>query len=410
MGAVRPLLALDLGTTNLAGRLVDERGLLLAQMTLRNPQAEWGADIVRRLDLAGRGRSRELQQRLVAGINDLTAELLRQGGVSARQLAAAAAAGNSGISALLRRLPVERILFPPHRAPDSRGRHLDASELGLKFSVPLYLFPQVTGYVGGDLVAFLFSQDPPRGCTLFMDIGTNGELALFYEGRWRVTSVAAGPAFEGEGISCGMAASAGAVRGVTLEGDRLRLQVIGGGRPQGLCGSGLAEAVAAAVEGGLINCHGTLVDPLQVPGPLSRYLGRGPEGPCLRLYRDADVDLTLSQQDIRAFQLAKGALRAGVDCLLRRVGVSADTVEHVVVTGGFGFSLSAAVLKKVAMLPGNMVERVRFSEAGVLCGCVRLLCDSNGPERAQVLADSLRPHPLSGTPDFEQAFLGALDF
>ncbi len=410
MGAVKPLLALDLGTTTLAGRLVDERGCLLAEATLRNPQAEWGADIVRRLELARQGRSRELQQRLVAGINDLTAELLRQGGVSPRQLVTAAAAGNSGISALLRRQPVERILFPPHRAADSRGCHLNASELGLKFSIPLYLFPQVTGYVGGDLVAFLLSQGTPRACTLFMDIGTNGELALFFEGRWRVTSVAAGPAFEGEGVGCGMAASVGAVRGVTLDGDRLRLRVIGGGSPQGLCGSGLAEAVAAAVEAGLIDRHGTLVDPLQVPGPLSRYLARGAEGPCLRLYRDAAVELSLSQQDIRAFQLAKGALRAGVDCLLRRVGVSADAVEHVVVTGGFGFSLTARVLKKVAILPENMIERLRFSEAGVLCGCVRLLLDSNGPERAQRLADRLRPYPLSGTPDFEQAFLGALDF
>jgi uncharacterized 2Fe-2S/4Fe-4S cluster protein (DUF4445 family) len=143
---------------------------------------------------------------------------------------------------------------------------------------------------------------------------------------------------------------------------------------------------------------------------LARYIVEGPDGRFLRLYRDAAVDLILSQQDIRAFQLAKGALRAGIDCLLAKTGLFAEEIDRVVMTGAFGFSLNPETLKRVAMLPENMVDRLIFVEAGVLAGCSRLLLDPRGAERVRTLTDALRPYPLSGTPAFERAFLHALDF
>ncbi len=404
------LLALDLGTTTLAGRLIDRQGRVLAEATLRNPQAPLGADIVRRLELSLQGQGKHLQKLLIEGLENLICELLQVAGVNRESISAAAAAGNAGISALLRCLPVDKILFPPHRPEQKQGLFLEPAQLGLDLPVPLYLFPLVTGYVGGDLVAFLLDQVPYRNNTLYLDIGTNGELALYSNECWWTTSVAAGPAFEGAGIGCGMAAATGAVSGVTLDGDRLHLEVIGGGAPRGLCGSGLAETVAAALEGGLIDSHGTFADPLQVPSNLARYLDGEPGERCLRLYRDATVDLCLTQEDLRTFQLAKGAIRAGADCLLARAGLSADSVAEVVVTGAFGFSLAPRILKRVALLPENMIDRVRFAEAGVLSGCCRLLLDEAGSEKAQRLADGLTPYPLSGTPAFEKAFLGALDF
>lgn len=410
MSSAQHLLALDLGTTTLAGRLINDEGRILAEATLRNPQAVLGADIVSRMELSLQGQGLQLQKLLIEGLEGLIGEVLRQAGVARQNVAAAAAAGNAGISALLRRLPVDRILFPPHRPTEKQGLYLDPGELDLDLAAPLYLFPLVTGYVGGDLVAFLLAQAPALDRTLYLDIGTNGELALFSDGRWWTTSVAAGPAFEGGGICCGMAALPGAVSGVSLNGERLRLEVLGGGSPRGLCGSGLVETVTAALEGGLMDKHGTLADPLQVPGNLVRYLGTDPNGAILRLYRDATVDLCLTQQDIRAFQLAKGALRAGVECLLSRAGLSADSVSEVVMTGAFGFSLTPRVLKRVAILPESMVDRMRFAESGVLSGCCRLLLDRAGPAKAQRLADALHPYPLSGTPAFEKAFLNALDF
>lgn len=410
MSIKEALLALDLGTTTLAGRLIDRHGRLLAEDRLLNPQAALAGDIIRRLELAWRGEGEKLQSLLVTGLNGMVDGLLQSAGVERRAIVAAAAAGNSGMSFLLRRLPVEGILFPPHRPEERSGLLLDPAELGLQLPVPLYLFPLVTGYVGGDLVAFLFSRAPHADHSFYLDAGTNGEMALLADGRWWTTSVAAGPAFEGGGIGCGMLAQKGAVAGVSLEADRLQLEVLGGGPPRGLCGSGLVEAVAAALEGGLVDARGTLVDPMSVATNLARYVVETPGGRCLRLYRDAAVDLCLTQQDIRAFQLAKGAVRAGAECLLARAGLTADAIEQVVMTGAFGFSLTPWVLKRVAMLPANMVEKLRFVEAGVLAGCCRLLLDPEGPERIRQLAAALHPYPLSGTPHFEQAFLRALDF
>jgi uncharacterized 2Fe-2S/4Fe-4S cluster protein (DUF4445 family) len=404
------LLALDLGTTTLAGRLLDSDGHVLAQERLLNPQSVLGADIMRRLENAMTGEDLRLQLLLLDGLREIVDSMLRQAGLARRDIRGAAAAGNPGMVYLLRRLPVTSILYPPHRPPWRDAVFLSPDQIDLQLPVPLYIFPLISGYVGGDLVAFLFGQGKVGEASFFLDAGTNGEMALFSGGRWRVTSVAAGPAFEGGGISCGMVAKAGAIHDVVIEDDRLGLLVLGGGPPRGLCGSGLVAALAAALDGGLIDARGSIVDPLEVPTNLSGYIVETASGRALRLYRDAAVDLLLTQQDVRQFQLGKAAVRAGTECLLRRAGLEAADVAQAVLTGAFGFSLSRRVLKRVAMLPENMVEKVRFAEVGVLAGVGRLLCDAQGPDKVQRLAATLQPLPLSGSPAFEKAFIHAMNF
>ena len=403
-------LALDLGTTTLAGRLLHSDGASVAEARVTNPQRAVAADVIRRLEAARQGKGERLQQLLVAGIETLLSELLRQAGASRQQVGAAAVAGNPAMSYLLRGLPVEAILFPPHRPAEHEGLFLAPIDLGIDLPCPLYLFPLVSGYVGGDLVAFLFACPDLEPGTFFLDVGTNGEMALYDGRRWWVTSVAAGPAFEGEGISCGMAVGPGAVSGVRLEGDRLRLTVVGGGAPRGVCGSGLVEAVAAALDGGLIDARGRIVEPLEVPSNLAVCIAEPAGGRALRLYRDATVDLQLTQADVRSFQLAKGALKAGAECLLARAGLAAAELRAAVVTGAFGFSLSPAALKRVALLPATMVDKVRFFPGGALAGVGRFLELADGPQRLRELAAVLRPYPLSGTPHFERNFIHALDF
>ena len=404
----RALLALDLGTTTLAGRLVDESGRTLAEGRLENPQRVLGGDVIRRLEAALGGEGEHLQTLLRDGIAELAARLLASAQLPRTAIAAAAAAANPAITHLFARQPVEKILFPPHRPRWSAGEALPAAELGLDLPVPLYLFPLVSGYVGGDLVAFLFGAEHRPG-TFYLDVGTNGEMAYFSGERWWTTSVAAGPAFEGGGISCGMAVAEGAVTGAQVVGDALRLQVVGGGAPRGVCGSGLAALVAAALKGGLLDTHGTFIEPARVATNLARYLVETPAGVALRFYRDARTELLLTQEDVRSFQLAKGALKAGAECLLARAGATA-AMTAAVVTGAFGFSLAPAILKRVAMLPANMVDNVRFAPGGALAGVCRFLLDSAGPARVAALAGQLQPLPLSGTPVFEKAFLNALDF
>ncbi len=410
MSEIGVFLALDLGTTTLGGCLLDPTGTVLAEGKLPNPQAELGADVVRRLEAARDGQGQRLQALLVEGIESLIAELCARASVSRKEIGAAAAAANPAVCTLLRALDPAPILFPPHRPRVLSGVLLPAGDLGLTLPVGLYLFPLVSGYVGGDLVAFLYGFESVEPCSLFVDVGTNGEMA-FYDGqRWWTTSVAAGPAFEGGEISCGMAAEPGAVSGVRLAGERLELEVIGSTSPRGLCGSGLAEAVAAGLEGGLIDSSGRIVDPLEVETNLARCIVDTAGGRGLRLYRDAVCDLVLTQEDIRGFQLGKAAVRAGVECLLQRAGVEMQQVRTVWVTGAFGFSLTAAALKRVAMLPPNMVNKLSFRPGGALKGVQRMLLQTDGAAQVENFSSQLKPYPLSGTPAFEQAFIKSLDF
>lgn len=400
------VLALDLGTTTLSGRLLTIDGQLRAEATLFNPQVPFGADVLRRMEAAQAGQAARLQQVLIEGIEALLARLLEQSGASAQHIVRAAAAANPAIRTLLQGLAVDSLLYPPFRPAQMAGGYMALAAL----PVPLYLFPLVSGYVGGDLVAVLYAFADCAPGTFFIDVGTNGEMALFNGSQWWVTSVAAGPAFEGGHIACGMPAVAGAVTAVTVAADRFQFEVVGGGAPRGLCGSGLTEAIAAALRAGLIDTTGTLVDAELVATNLSRYLIQTAHGRALSLYRDARCHLQLTQDDIRQFQLAKGAVYAGAQCLLARAQINAEALDAVVMTGALGFSLRREILHEVAMLPEMMIDKVVFYDGGVLAGLSRYLLHPGQEGQVQDFADILRPYPLSGTPHFEQAFVAALNF
>ncbi len=403
-------LALDLGTTSLAGALLTNDGERLAVGQLPNLQKRYGSDVIRRLEAARAGRGEELQTLQVDTIDALVRELCTRAGVERSAITTAAAAANPAITTLLRNLSPDPILFPPYRPSSVSAVEFDLQAVGLVGIPSLFLFPLVNGFVGGDLIAFLFSQPPPKAPTVYIDVGTNAEMALYDGDRWQVTSVAAGPAFEGEGISSGMPYGDGAITGVRAATDRFVFDVAGGSPPVGLCGSGLAEAISVALAEGLIDFHGTIVDPDQIQTGFSRYLKRGVDGVALQLYRDASRQIVITQQDVRNFQLAKAAVKAGVECLLHRAKLEANAIEQTVLTGAFGFSLASDVLKRVDMIPANMVDKVRFEPGGALSGVCRFLLDKGAREHLEALSFRLKPYPLSGTPAFEKAFIDAIDF
>lgn len=402
------LLALDLGTTTLAGRILDGQGQVLAEGKVENPQRALGADIVRRLEAALAGEGERLQALLADGISALLDELLRSAGAGRASIGAAAAAANPGVTALLGGDDVRPILFPPHRPRNRSLRPLDLPALQLP--VPLTLFPLLSGYVGGDLIACLYGLAAVANRTLVIDLGTNGEMAIGGADGWLATSVPAGPAFEGGEISCGQLATCGAISNVTRVGDRLQLEVLGGGAPTGLAGSGLFAVIAVGIDSGLIDRSGRIVTPAEIDSNLSRYLRPDGRAQALCLYRDAGREIVVTQRDVRAFQLAKGAVRAGIDALLARVGIPVVAVEQVMVTGAFGLSLDRQSLKSVAILPAVVVEKALFIPGGALFGVQRFLLQREGPAELQALTEKMRSYPLSGTPAFERAFLTALDF
>jgi uncharacterized 2Fe-2S/4Fe-4S cluster protein (DUF4445 family) len=407
---MKRFIALDLGTTTLAGRLFTAAGELLAESQIANLQREEGADILGRLQVAHDDGGERLQSLLVRALRSLVSELLADAGCPADSVVSAAAAGNPGMSCLLQNLPVRSLLFPPHKPPNKELVSIPPGKLGLGFPVPLELFPLATGFVGGDLVSCLVGlQDAPVG-TLLLDLGTNAELALWDGERWWVTSAAAGPAFEGGNIDSGMIMADGAVTDVRLVDDRLQLIVVGKGPPRGLCGSGLAALVAAARQGGLIDATGRILSADEVETNLGRYLEAQNGAGAICFHRDAGGELLLTQEDVRNFQLAKGAVRAGIDVLLERGGFSPKGVSQVLVTGALGTALSVEVLKRVALLPEAMLDKTSFIANGVLAGLQAYLIDGDGKQRLNSLMTTMQPFPLSGTPAFERLFLTRLEF
>jgi uncharacterized 2Fe-2S/4Fe-4S cluster protein (DUF4445 family) len=241
-------------------------------------------------------------------------------------------------------------------------------------------------------------------------VGTNAEIAFWDGKRWWVASAAAGPAFEGGNISSGMTMQEGAVCGVSLVDDHLQLEVNGGESPLGVCGSGLAALVATALVGGLIDGSGRIVSPDKVETNLGRYLVKDKDSWAIRYHRSATTELLLTQDDVSNFQLAKGAVSAGVQLLLERSGLQPDDVYEVVLTGALGTTLPTEVLKRVALLPEAMLDRTSFIKNGVLTGLQKYLLSTHGSQQLEDVLQKAQPFPLSGSPAFEKLFLSSLEF
>jgi len=413
----RLAIAVDLGTTTLAASLLDmATGERLAVAGSLNPQREFGADVVSRLAAACRSEeARHRMAELVRGeIRRLAGELLESAGKSPAHCAVMAVAGNPAMEHLFLGLPVTSLAFPPYRPLFSAGKTVAAVELGWDLPAELFLFPLPGGFVGGDTVAFLYGASGPRspvpGPRLYLDLGTNGEIALAAGDTLLATSAAAGPAFEGGNLACGMAALPGAISGVSLEGERLVLATVGEKPAVGICGSGVLATIALLLGQGIIDPTGRLLPPEEIPSSLgSRVTIIGGE-PVFVLHRDAARTVWLSQGDIRQVQLAKGAIRAGMEVLFDRAGIGSGDVESVVLTGSFGAVLDPRTLKSLGIFTENMVQTTGFVREGVLCGVERALRAPGGLAAVDHLAGTIRVIPLSGTPAFEKHFLRHINF
>jgi len=414
-------IAVDIGTTTVAVSLVDlATSSRLAVAGGLNPQRQFGADVIARLQAATASDEnlRTMQRLINVELQRLVAGLLHDAGATMADLAQLAVAGNPAMEHLLLGLPVRSLAFPPYRPLFKAGRSIFTRELGWADAIPLHVFPLPGGFVGGDLVAFLygcsaepaFARPPAQVARLFLDIGTNGEIALAAGGKVYATSVAAGPALEGGNLACGMAALPGAISRVAIAGEKVTLTTIGGAAPAGICGSAVIDAVAELLVAGVIDHTGRLLSPGEIPSNLANRLTTVAGESSFVLYRDAARLVYLSQQDIRQVQLAKGAIAAGIEILLGRAAICHEDLQEVLLTGSFGAELAPHSLKNVGIFAGKMVKIARFVREGALTGVEKALCATQGMAAVEQLAESLQVIPLSGTPAFEKLFLAQLDF
>jgi uncharacterized 2Fe-2S/4Fe-4S cluster protein (DUF4445 family) len=275
----------------------------------------------------------------------------------------------------------------------------------------VYLPPLISAYVGADITSGILAAGlgEKRGTTVFIDIGTNGEMVIARDGVLAASSTAAGPAFEGMNISCGMRASKGAIESFAINAKgEISFEVIGGGTPAGLCGSGLLDIAGELVRTGIIGPSGRFASgEINPPNPeLQKRLGER-EGKRAFFIND---EVYLDQMDVRQIQLAKGAIRCGIEMLLSRLGLTAESVDSVVIAGSFGYHLNEASLLNIGLLPRAFAGKVEFAGNTSLSGGQAMLLNVSFREQMKTLAEKVDKVELADDPDFEKTFIGYLSF
>ena len=405
--------AVDIGTTTLVVSLIDlGTGSPVGSAAALNPQAVHAQDVLSRVHLGSTEEGLDtLHRELMAEIDRLIGVLASEARIPRRRIYEAVLAGNTCMLHLAARVNPEPLGRYPYTPTLQGGDYLPAATVGLTLSRlgQVYFPPILSGFVGADISAGILSTGlvAQPGLTLFVDIGTNGEMVLARDGQLQATSTAAGPAFEGMNIACGMRAARGAIERVDIRDDALHWQTIEDAEPVGLCGSGLLDAVAALVSHHVIDGSGRFTrNPDGLSPGLRARLGRRDDKPVF--YLTAQVYLT--QRDIRQVQLAKAAVRAGIDTLLKRNGVSAGAVDRALIAGSFGYHLTTDSLIAIGLFPAAFDGKVEYVGNTARTGAETLL--TNGAARARLAQEvaAVEAVELANDPDFSTGFIAAMAF
>jgi uncharacterized 2Fe-2S/4Fe-4S cluster protein (DUF4445 family) len=421
--------AVDLGTTTLAAALLDlVTGRELHVTARLNPQTRYGDDVLSRILLTRRDPDglKILGCAVAEAIDAMVGELCDAAQIARAQVYLATIAGNTTMQQLFSRLDTRALGEVPFVPAVQQGISFPARELGIRIHPQghVYTLPVIGGFVGGDTVAGILATGlaEAAGPMLFIDIGTNGEIVLAADGQLTAAATAAGPAFEGARITQGMRAGQGAIEKVVFDG-RLHVYTIGNAAPQGLCGSALIDTAAELLRHGLLTPQGRFARPQELPGGVPPELARrlvteqGQSGFVLWDSDDAGSGATargrvvLWQHDIRELQLAAGAIRAGIDLLLRRHGLAAGNLDRVLVAGGFGYYIRRGNAQRMGLLPAE-IDPARISYQGntSLAGARLAALSRRFRRAAESLAAATEHVDLSTEPDFLDVYAAAMIF
>jgi len=404
-------LAIDLGTTKVAGYLVDlSDGRTLAANGIMNPQISYGEDIISRINRAVKSPEEgvKLQKLAVDAVNDVCAELCAEAGVKPEEIVEAVVVGNTAMHHLFLHLPVKQLVLSPFIPAVSRAIEIGADELGLNIAPGAYvhMLPNIAGFVGADHVSMLLATDAwrARGATLALDIGTNTEVSLIYRGKITTTSCASGPAFEGGHIKYGMRAASGAIERLRIDSGKIQYQIIDGVPPVGVCGSGILDALAQLYVAGIIDEGGRIMG----NRPRVRtYKGQREFILVSREGREGKPAITITQNDVRELQLAKAAIRTGIQTLLETSGCEQDDIKQVIIAGAFGTYIDVASAIAIGMLPPLPLRRFRQVGNAAGAGARLALISLKSRAKAQAIASRVSYIELASSPDFQRTFLQA---
>ena len=418
-------IAFDLGTTTVVATLLDlSTGTPVAVESMLNKQQPFGADVITRISatMMDPGALDKLQQLATETLGELARTVCERGGVRPDEVYEVAVAGNATMTHIALGIDPEPLGMAPFIMAARLFPEVLAADLGLAGAVHprarAVVFPSFGAYVGGDITAGLLASGMDRDARvrLFIDIGTNCEIVLGNRDWLLATAAPAGPAFEGAAIRCGMRAADGAIEVVTITSDELSLKVIGDVEPQGLCGSGLVDAVTGLVRTGLLDASGRFIPEADAravaPGIADRLTMIGKERVFVLHWRGsgAEDSIYLSQRDVRELQFAKAAIATGWQILLEQAGLTAADVKQVLLAGSFGSYLSAASAIRIGLVP--KVPVLRVVSAGNVAGEGAKMALLSLRERAGGLAllEEVKYVELSDRADFNDRFIEQLPF
>jgi uncharacterized 2Fe-2S/4Fe-4S cluster protein (DUF4445 family) len=402
-------LAVDLGTTTIAGYLVDlSSGQTLASEGIMNPQISYGEDIISRINRVTKSPHEgvRLQKLVVDKLNELAASLCTRAGTSVESIVEAVVVGNTAMHHLLLGLPVKQLALTPFIAATGLPLDIKAHELGMNIAPGAYVhFPSImTGFVGSDHAAMLLATNTHQaeGLTAFLDIGTNTEISLVNGSEITTTSCASGPAFEGGHIKHGMRAARGAIERLRIIKDAIDYETIDEAPPVGICGSGVLDAMAQLYLAGIIDDSGRFRPDhprIQTTGSQTEFLLVGREK------QDRQSAIVITQKDIRELQLAKAAIRTGINLLLETNGFTEEQLGQVVIAGSFGSYIDISSAVAVGLLPPLPLNC--FRQVGNAAGMGAKLALLSLTKRKEAQAITSRSHymELASNPDFKQIFI-----
>lgn len=412
-------IAVDIGTTTVALSLVElKSGSVLASASCVNPQKAYGLDVLTRITYEveeGEKAIHQLQDSIVQGLNQLIHSVLDKAGVPSESVREMVVAANTTMLHLLMGEDARPMGTYPYRPNFLHIQERKASSIGLELpTAQLITLPNVSAFIGSDIVAgaAVCRLNQREGVTLFMDIGTNGEIVLATEGRLFCCSCAAGPALEGMNIRSGMRAAEGAIEAIQIQKEGLTYQVIGEAPAEGLCGSGILSVVKELIRNGLVKSNGAFVKKEEIPATDSRFSLIELDG-IKRYLVIADTpqkSIQVTQGDIRQVQLAKGALLSGVSALVQEAGLTFEDLDTVLIAGQFGAHLPVESIVGTGILPQCVENKIEYVGNTSQTGALMALLSKEEREKMETIAKSMTYLELADTEDYEKRFRECLIF
>ena len=386
-------LAFDIGTTTVAGFLLDGSGTELASASCENPQRAYGADVISRIQYALKINGSIQTAAIRSCLDTMGQHLCRRSHIAPTRIQTVCVVGNPAMQQLFLGISPENLARLPFSPVLTEMREAPAKDyLPSLPGATLLTVPDISGFVGADTVACMLATGlaAQKDWTLLVDIGTNGEMVLGNRDRMVACSTAAGPALEGANISCGMRGRAGAIDHVWVKDGRLCCSVIGNTEAEGICGSGLIDAAAAALELGLMNQRGRVLT----------------EDRCIHITEK----VTLTQEDIRQLQLAKGAIAAGIQLMAEHLGIELSEIRKVYLAGAFGTFMDPVAACRIGLLPQELASKTTAVGNAAGSGAKLLACSKGAAKQAQQLVEKTEFLELGSLPDFQYAFAEQMGF